>query len=196
MPPPASSLPDQLQSYRAAFLDLKASAQALVQDVDDDILNERPAPNVWTVAQVFDHVNTAGWLLLARLEEAFQHAQTDGPFGEPPFRYGFMSRWFVDVLQPSSRWSFPAPPVFEPASPETLHPREAVREFLVLQDDLAACVELAHGLDLRRIRVGSPAFPLFRISAGAWFEATAAHQRRHLAQARDVLRTLGLHIPS
>lgn len=190
---PPSDLPPQLRTYRSAFLDLKSTARTLIQDVDDEILNERPTPDAWSVSQIFDHVNTAGWLLLARIEEALQRAHDGGPRGEPPFRYGIVSRWFVNAMQPSSRWTFTAPSVFEPDAPHTLHPREAVREFLALQDDFAACVERAHELDLRRIRVTSPAVPFLWISVGAWFEATIAHERRHLEQARSVLTELGLH---
>lgn len=65
-----------------------------------------------------------------------------------------------------------------------------VDEFLALQDELAEHVNEAEGIDLRRLRLSSPAIPLLRISLGAWFEATLAHERRHLSQARRVLSTV------
>jgi len=142
------------------------------------------------VAQIFDHVNTAGWLLLNPLEEAIQNGHERGLYGEPPFQYGFVSRWFVRSMRPSSGWTFTAPSVFEPETPETLYPRETVEEFRALQDQFASCVGDAEGLDLRRIRVSSPAVPLLRISLGAWFESTLAHEERHLKQARDTLQAL------
>jgi hypothetical protein len=187
MPSSAGSLPSQLADYHRTLLELKETAQALVDDVSPSVLSRRPAPDEWSVAQVFDHVNTAGWLLLNDLEQAIERARASGPYGRPPFRYGFVSRWFVRAMQPSSGWTFTAPAVFEPDTPETLHPHEAVREFSALQDDLARCVERSKGIDLRRVRVPSPALPLLRISLGAWFEATIAHEERHLDQARDIL---------
>jgi hypothetical protein len=93
-------------------------------------------------------------------------------------------------MKPSSDWTFTAPSVFEPDTPETLYPRETVEEFRGLQDQFASCVGQAEGLDLRRIRVASPAVPLLRISLGAWFEATIAHEERHLRQAERVLERL------
>ena len=182
---------EQLDEYRSRFHALKDEAAALVDGVDDDTLRTPPAPDTWSVAQIFDHVNTAGWLLLTPLEEAIQAGQDRGPYGEPPFRYGFVSRWFVRSMQPSSRWTFTAPSVFEPDAPETLYPGETTEEFRALQDQFAGCVGDAEGLDLRRIRVSSPAVPLLRISLGAWFEATLAHEERHLEQARTALRALG-----
>lgn len=182
-----ASLPPQLDAYRQAFLDQKETAQTLIDGADEAALVRRPDEDRWSVAECFDHVNTAGWLLLSKMENAIEPAKIEGPFGAPPFRYGFFSRQFIKSMEPDSRWTFTAPSVYEPDAPQTLHPKEAVREFMALQDDLARCVERADGLDLRKIRLASPAVPLLRISLGAWFEATAAHQRRHLVQAQDAL---------
>jgi len=180
----------QLDDYRTGFATLKDEATALVDGVDADTLQRRPDPDRWSAVQCFDHLNTAGWLLLRSVEEAIQQGHADGPYGEPPFEYGVVSRWFVHVLEPSSGWTFDAPSLFEPDAPETLYPHEVVDEFLALQDQFADCVGAAEGLDLRRIRLKSPAVPLLRISLGAWFEATLAHERRHLAQARRTLSTV------
>jgi len=189
-PPAGRDLHPQLKRYRDRLLHLKQDATALVDGVDPPTLAQAAAPDRWSVAQVFDHMNTAGWLLLNNLEDAIQKARSNGPYGDPPFEYGVISRWFVRSMEPSSRWTFTAPSVFEPDDPETLYPEEAIEEFLALQDQFAACVVDARGLDLRRIWVPSPAIPFLRISLGAWFEATIAHQNRHLDQAQDVLEML------
>ncbi len=191
MPEPTETLSPQLATYRQGFLDRKQEARDLSDKVDAARLAVVPDDESWSVAQIFDHLNTAGWLLLNEIERAIDEARTNGPFGEPPFAYGFISRWFVRAMQPSSSWTFTAPSVFEPESSATLHPNEAVREFVALQDHFADCLPQTVGLDLRRIRVASPAVPLLRISLGAWFEATLAHERRHLQQARTVLDRVG-----
>lgn len=178
----------QLQGYRADFSALKERADRIVDGVAEASLSRQPDPETWSVAQVFNHMNTAGWLLLNSMEEAIQTAHRQGPYGEPPFRYGFVSRWFIRSMKPSSGWTFTAPSVFEPDDPETLYPNETIEEFRALQDQFADCVADAKGLDLRRIRIASPAIPLFRISMGAWFEATLAHERRHLVQAERILQ--------
>jgi len=173
--------------YRRGFLDRRDEARDLADGVDPARLAVVPDDESWSVAQIFDHMNTAGWLLLNEIERAIGDAREDGPFGEPPFKYGFISRWFIRSMKPSSNWTFTAPSLYEPESSATLHPDEAVQEFVALQEDFANCLPMTDGLDLRRIRVSSPAVPLLRISAGAWFEATLAHERRHLQQAREVL---------
>lgn len=180
----------QLEEYRSHFHSLKSDASTLLADVDEKIMRTSPDPESWSVAQVFDHVNTAGWLLLTPLEEAIQDGKHTGPYADPPFRYGFISRWFVRSMQPSSDWSLSTPSVFTPEPTETLYPEETVEEFRALQDQFAECVAESEGLNLRRIRIPSPAIPLLCISLGAWFEATLAHEERHLEQARSILHTL------
>jgi hypothetical protein len=134
-------------------------------------------------------MNTSGELLLGALGTAVETGQADGPYGVPPFDYGFISQWWVRLLQPSG-WDLPAPSATEPPSPDTLSPTEVLDDFCALQQEFADCVQAAEGLDLRRIRVGSPALPLLRISLGAWFEAHLGHERRHLAQMRRTLADL------
>jgi len=180
----------QFETYQSGFLDLKDESAALFENWSPQTLQTAPNPETWSVAQIFDHMNTAGWLLLHSLEDAIEEGRTDGPFGTPPFEYGFVSRWFVRSMQPSSGWTFTAPSVFEPDDANTLYPNEVFEEFRGLQDRFADCVAAAEGLDLRRIRLPSPALPLLYISLGAWFEASLAHQQRHLEQARDVLQQI------
>lgn len=177
----------QLAEYQSEFHAIKDEATDLVRDVDEAVLSTPPDEETWSVAQVFDHMNTSGWLLLNTLEEAIQDGRRKGPYGDPPFEYGFVSRWFVRSMKPSSEWTFTAPSVFTPEDSTTLYPHETIADFRGLQDQFADCVSSAEGLDLRRIRVGSPAFPLLRISIGAWFEATIAHEKRHLAQICTIL---------
>lgn len=180
----------QLDRYRSGFIDLKDEATRLVADANADTLSVRPDPETWSAVQCLDHLNTAGWLLLRSMEDAIQQGQAEGPYGDPPFEYGFFSRWFVHSMKPSSGWTFSAPSVFEPDAPNTLYPGEVIDEFAALQDQFSACVVEAEGLDLRGIRVPSPAVPLLRISLGAWFEATLAHEQRHLTQARRTLNAV------
>ncbi len=181
---------NQLETYRSDFLALKDEATSLVDGVAADTLRQSPDPETWSFVQVFDHMIATGEPLLGALETAIQNGREKGLSGTPPFEYGFVSRWFVHLMKPSSDWSLPAPSMFEPKDTSALVPREVLEDFRSLQDQFAGCVADADGLDLRRLRVPSPAFPLLRISLGAWFEATLAHQRRHLNQARDIIQEL------
>lgn len=177
----------QLESYCSDFLDVKSQAQRLARNTDPDTMQAPLDEDTWSPVQCLDHLNTAGWLLLRSMEQTIRRGQDRGPYGEPPFQYGFVSRWYIRSMRPSSGWTFRAPSIYEPEPTDTLYPREALDEFRALQDQFSDCVAAAEGLDLRRLRMSSPAIPIFRVSLGAWFEATIAHERRHLEQARSLV---------
>jgi len=186
MPSSGTAAPP-IQPYLTGFQTIKRDAEALIHSAEEDVLNTAPAPDAWSAVQCLDHLNTAGWLLLTRMERRINDAKENGPFGEGPFRYGFVSRIMIRLMQPSSRLSIPAPPSYEPDARSTLDPHAVTTEFLQLQDDFIACCQRSEGLDLRNVRVASPALPILSISLGAWYEATIAHEQRHLKQARDAV---------
>jgi hypothetical protein len=179
----------QLTEYETGFRDVQDETVALTDGIDADRLRASPGPDRWSVVQIYDHMNTSGKLLLGELETAVETGHDNETYGEPPFEYGFMSRWWISLLQPSG-WDLPPPSETEPPASETLAPDAVIDEFCTLQDRFRDCVRAAEGLDLRRIRLGSPALPLVRFSLGAWFEAHLGHEQRHLAQARRTLDDL------
>lgn len=178
----------QIERYARGFREIKSRAEELVASHSDDALNTPPAPDAWTAVQCLDHLNTAGWLLLTRIERQINHAEEQGIVGNGPFRYGFVSRTMIRLMQPTSSVSIPAPPSFMPDAPSTLDPHAVATEFVQLQDDFIRCCQRSKGLDLRRIRVPSPALPILSISLGAWYEATIAHEQRHLKQAEEAVK--------
>lgn len=144
----------------------------------------RPEPGRWSIAECLDHLHVTGEEVLAQVEAAVARGWARGTTGSPPFRYGWLGPWFVRANAPSGR-RVPTPKVFRPR--EGRPPVGALDDFLALQEELAAALERANGLDLARVRARSPVTPLLRIGIGSWFEVIAVHQARHLAQARAVL---------
>ena len=82
----------QLEQYQSHFHDVQEDASALIGATDADRLRTPPDDDTWSVAQDFDHLHTAGWLLLTELEDAIRTGHERGPYGEPPFQYGFVNQ--------------------------------------------------------------------------------------------------------
>lgn len=177
----------QLQSCYRQFETLKQEAKALINGMDDDAFNWRPAPERWSVGECLDHLNIVGSMLVEKVKPAIEQARAQQRFAEGPFEYGWLGERFVSAMQPSARRTFTAPKKFVPSS-SSLSKTEVLERFMDLQDTLKVCVCAADGLDLQRIKVRSAAFPLLRLPLGAWFEGTAAHEERHLVQARLVIQ--------
>ena len=67
--------------------------------------------------------------------------------------------------------------------------------FFHVQSQLMLQLARAEGLDLRRIKVATPISRFLKMSLGAMFAQIAAHERRHLEQARRVREKLPEKLP-
>lgn len=174
----------ELEARRSDYQAAAAEARERFGGLTEAQLAWRPEPGRWSIAECLDHLHVTGEEVLAQVEAAVARGWARGTTGSPPFRYGWLGPWFVRANAPSGR-PVPTPKVFRPR--EGRPPVGALDDFLALQEELAAALERADGLDLARVRARSPVTPLLRIGIGSWFEVIAVHQARHLAQARAVL---------
>jgi hypothetical protein len=178
------SLPAELEGYRAQFEAIKRDASELVAGLSDAQFNWRPAPGVWSIAECLAHLNVTGQYFLPRIDRRLREARAAGMLSEGPFRYGLLSRVMVRGSEPPAKLKFKAPKIFQPMS-EHLS-AVIVPAFMTLQDQLVERLRAARGVDLRRVKVTSPVSSLVKISLGQVFPFVAAHERRHLWQARRV----------
>lgn len=177
----------ELAGYQRRFAELASEAEELVAPLDDVQLNWSPHPDRWSVGQCLDHLNVVGYQILPRLSEAIRKGHTAGRTANPPFRYGLLSRFFIRANAPAGR-KVKTLAAYRPSVSGSLRKEEVLSRFRSLQEELARAAADANTLDLSGIKVTSPASKLIRISLGAWFAATIAHEERHLLQARTVVQ--------
>ncbi len=168
---------------RAGFADVREAARRLVEQAPPEALLRPPAPGRWSAAECLDHLNRTGGPLAPRLEAALRRARAEGRTGAGPFGYGLLGRLFLRAVDPSGARPLRAPAAYRPAA--ALDVGAVAADFMRLQDALMRCAEAAEGIDLRRVRAASPAFPLLRLPVSAWLAGTLAHERRHLRQAEQ-----------
>jgi hypothetical protein len=188
MATPHLALTPEIEALRQQFEQLAAMADALVAPLSDELLSRPPATGGWSVAQCIDHLNSTAREYLPRLDEAIAEAIRRGLYGEGPFTYNVIGRLFVFALEPPPRLRTRTTPAFEPGRDRTRH--EIMAAFRAYQVQYIDRLRQANGLDLARARVTSPAISWLRIPLGSGLAALAAHERRHLWQAREVRKTL------
>lgn len=175
----------ELAAYHRAFEAVLAVADALAAPLSEPQLDWRPAPPRWSVAECLNHLNVTAEKYLPRLEEMIAHGRAEGRVGRGPFRHPFIGNWFIRMLEPPPRRRLRVPGVFAP-----LPGRPAgslLPEFRRLRAALLDLVAEADGLDLAALKTASPAARFFTLTLGQCFGALAAHDRRHLWQARQVV---------
>ncbi len=175
----------QLHSHCNHLVTMMHEVQQLTDGLTDTQWHWSPTANAWSISQCIDHLNVVHTLLLPRFEAAIGQARAWGKYSDGPFHYHLFERLFVRMMGPNAPLKQQAPRLYRPA-PHPAAPDIVLSQFGVLQNQLISCMEAANGLDLVRVKVVSPVSKLVRVSLGAWFAATVAHEQNHLVQAQRV----------
>ncbi len=174
----------ELADLRKQFQAIQNHKNRLVSELSSEQMLWRPDPKNWSIAHCLEHLNIVNKVYLRNMEPAISQARTNGLVGDAPGRYGLLSRWFINSLEPPPKRRFRAPKMAIPAPVSDLG--EVLEHFDQVQERLLLQLEASLGLDLNRIRVVSPLARILRFPLGAVFAILTAHERRHLWQGEQV----------
>jgi hypothetical protein len=182
----SEALIPELEEYRCQFVAIKDDATALLSAVNTEQFNWRLQPGSWSIAECFDHLNVTGKLYGRTVDEKIHEASSRQWFGRGPFRHGWLGNLLVKLTEPPVKLKVKAPAQFLPQAHKLVDVVAA--EFLHLQEQFILRLADANGIDLARIKIPSPVNDLLKLTLGQVFGLIAAHERRHLWQARQVLK--------
>jgi hypothetical protein len=164
---------------------IKRDSAGLVCALTDEALTWRLAADKWSIADCLAHLNiTNRDYYIKTIRDTITDARARGVVGAEPYRHGFFGNLFVRMIEPPARFRVPAPRTLLP--PADANPREVVAEFMSSQNELQRLLRDADGIDLGRAKVVSPVNKRLKFTLGQSFRMLAAHERRHLWQARNV----------
>ncbi len=142
----------------------------------------------WSVAQCFRHLNltTEGFL------QAWKAAETIPATGAPR-GYGWLERAMLGWMEPPYRMKSKTPAGFVPGASGSW---DLVKEeFRGEQERVLAAVAEAGGFAMDTNKVQSLFASWLRYGLGFSFDVFAAHERRHLWQARRVAEAMRARVP-
>jgi len=179
----AGALQLEIRDYLRQFEEATSNAEHVVAALTDEQLRWKPAPERWSIAECFSHLNVTADKYYPPIDKSMRLARERGLLGHGPFRHGFLMNKFIRMMEPPPRRSFKAPRPFKPRSRAV---EDEIPNFLSHQEAIMKRVREANGLDLARVKIVSPVSRLLRMSLGQSFALLAAHERRHLWQAARV----------
>ncbi|HSL19956.1 MAG TPA: DinB family protein [Vicinamibacterales bacterium] len=138
----------------------------------------------WSVTQNLQHLAKTNVLYTDCMRAGLRRTGTTRPAGNVDLRSipGRWGRWFIGVMEPPPRFRVKTRPIVQPAP--ALPVQQALAEFVGSQDAVRAFAREVSEQDLGAT-FRSPFGPLrFRIGTGLL--VLAAHDRRHVWQARQV----------
>jgi hypothetical protein len=179
-----SSLAPELAELDHQFAALKAEASDLVTRLQNAQFNWRPDARSWSISECLVHLNMVGDRYVHLIEKTLPDARAGGLVGQGPFGHGWLGRWLLANTEPPPRRKSKAPRSFMPPDDQPI--TAVLPTFLHLQEQLTLLLAEANGLDLARIKVPVPGWGPLKLNLYVTLAGIAAHERRHLWQARQV----------
>jgi hypothetical protein len=185
-------LPALLQGYLDQLAFIRRETAELTGGITDAQFSWRPAPERWSAAQVVNHLNLADSDYTDRIAQVLADGRAHGLKDRGDYKPSLLGGMMVRSMEPPPRRRFKAPKIWRPAdSGPALDRASELARLDRLHDRIEALIREAAGLDLRRIRLGSPVSGLIRMNLGDAFALILTHERRHLYQLRKVTEEAG-----
>ena len=165
--------------------DTRARAEEVFNGRKPVELLRRPAEKRWSAAECIEHLNITNRAYLPRLSEALGSLRRKNPVGSGKFRLDWNARLLKYWLEPPSRLRLPTGAAFRPAvQPD---PAAVLNAFQSIGRDLEQELASARALALDGEKIRSPFAENMQYSVYSAFTLIAAHNRRHIWQARAAL---------
>lgn len=184
--PVTPRLPEDLASLVKELDAIDAHARTLVSGLCETRFNWQPnAGRSWSVGQCLQHLTQTNHVYINAIRKGLDKARASGR-SYRPIAPGFFARTFLGVLEPPVRVRVKTTGKAQP--PSQVRRDEGLDEFLRSQDDVRRLIAECATFDPNAARFPNPFLPGVNWTIGAGLRIIAAHDRRHLWQAEQVMR--------
>lgn len=184
---------DVLDEVEKELSEATRRAWTLVRSTDPRIFTVRPDPSNWSAAECLSHLSLTTELFLPPLRAAIDDARARGLTRRSKPKMDILGRVLRWFLEPPIRSRVRTTARFVPRSVRAKS--EAFGEFASLQDQLLDLLRSSADIDLVKPKIVSPFDRRVRYNLFSAFRIIAAHQRRHLWQAEQVVAGLRVQTP-
>jgi hypothetical protein len=167
------------------FEEIQTWADKLKSDLTEEKFNQKPANGGWSVGECIEHLNQVAEMYLPQIKDAITKAEKKELFSNKEFKPRFIQKKMIDSLEPPYKMKMKTFKSMKPAS--SLSMEDVLGRFNKLNNDFIGLIEESDKLDYNKAVVISPVSSLIKFKLGEAYLFLAAHTRRHLWQAEQVI---------
>ena len=162
-----------------------------IRKADKNKLVYQLSKDKWSVVQILEHVNAYGRYYLPAIAKALEEDNTPR---KAWFESGFWGNYFTNSMKPTNvheiRNKMKAMKAY--TFPNSLNVEQVENEFIQQQHILLGLLDKAKDKDLNAIRIPITITSLIKLKLGDIFRFLIAHEQRHMIQARNTLKAVGI----
>lgn len=150
-----------------------------------------PEKGRWSVVQVLEHLNAYNRHYLPLIEKELALITYDTAAW---FTSGYWGEKFTKAMKPTNVYEIKnkMKTMKKMAFPNSLNVDTVLNEFLAGQDKILDLLERAKGKDLAKIHIPITLTKLVKLRLGDTFRFLIAHEQRHMIQARNTIKEVGI----
>jgi hypothetical protein len=180
---------NDVATHVADFRSAKQYALAFQSSWPSEILLQRPSANSWAPIECYDHLVVVGHLYLTRIRAEYAQHRSDHS-AEPPFHHRWYMTKIIQLMEPPYRFTMNTPRGFDPRPLSELQVEDVIQQYITLQDTWIDLLRQHREVPLDKLKISSPVSSLIRMNLSEAYAFVAAHQRRHMWQADQVVNQM------
>ena len=162
-----------------------------IRKADKNKLVYQLSKDKWSVVQILEHMNAYGRYYLPAIAKALEEDKSPR---KAWFESGFWGNYFTKSMKPTNvheiRNRMKAMKAY--TFPNSLNVEQVENEFVQQQHILLGLLDKAKDKDLNAIRIPITVTSLIKLKLGDIFRFLIAHEQRHMIQARNTLKAVGI----
>lgn len=153
--------------------------------IREEELNWKPTEEQWSVGELLDHIIVTNSHYITRFE-SIAAGDHNNPFGAR-FRYlsDFFGKSVLKSVDPENTRKLKTVRIFHPK--QTIYSIDLIAVFDAHQEQLIELVKATDFTDHQKTFITSPSNPMIVYSLSDAINIVLAHERRHIAQAKNLL---------
>jgi hypothetical protein len=184
------TLPPDLQDVLNQIDTLDRAADTLVTPLSDEQFHWQPEQGrAWSIALCIEHLATANRVYAEPMRAAMDAARSRNLKRKGSIKSTVFGRMFASSMEPPVKRRMKAPAKILPPSNGTR--TDILKRYHDAHASIRRMILESADIDANRATFTNPFISLVRVRVGTAFHIIAAHDRRHLWQAEQVLKAPG-----
>lgn len=166
-----------------------ADARSTFGQLGNEQLNWKPSPDEWSVAQCLDHLVVSNEEFFPLIDKIKRGEHKPSLKERVPILPRLFGSLVLNAVKPEGQRKLKAAKPFQPSTSKI--EGDIVSRFENQQQEIAKQMKATEKFDLRKIIVTSPIASFVTYSVFDAYRIIVAHDQRHVAQAKRVMRREG-----
>jgi hypothetical protein len=181
---------DLIQDLKEDVQNLLAAAEH-IKNSDGNKLIYQIDKSKWSIVQIIEHLNAYGRHYLPQIESALNENKTAR---DAWFNSGFWGNYFTNSMKPTNVYEVKNKMKAMKAYtfPNSLNVDQVLNEYISQKHKMLELLDKSKNGNLNAIHIPITLTKLIKLKLGDTFRFLIAHEQRHMVQARNTLKAIGI----